>query len=394
MPWLETDPVNERKRFILEALGGLFSHAELCRRHGISRKTGYKWLERYETLGPDGLLDRTHRTVSCPHATEPHVLDAAFELRKRRNHRWGAGKIRSRLLDLHPDWRIPSAQVLHKYFKRRGLVKKQRRSRRRPHPGRPTAPFDAPNSIWSADFKGHFKTRNGIYCYPLTVQDGFSRYLLACQSLPGTTYAGSRPVFTHLFREFGLPDRIRTDNGVPFASMALGRLSRLSVWWIKLGILPDLIEPASPHQNGRHERMHRDLKAETTIPPAGNHSAQQRRFNTFRTDFNDIRPHEALGQKPPASAYEPSTRPFPKKLTQPDYPLHYEVRKVSTNGGIRWHSAWVNVSHLLGGDYIGLEEVADDIWTVYFGPVFLGWLHVRKEAILDSDGSSSRNPKL
>ncbi|MFG1691677.1 helix-turn-helix domain-containing protein, partial [Gemmatimonadota bacterium] len=234
MPWLETDPVNERKRFILEALGGLFSHAELCRRHGVSRKTGYKWLERYEAEGPDGLLDRTHRTSSCPHATEPHVLDAAFELRRRRNHRWGAGKIRSRLLELHPDWRIPSAQVLHKYFQRHGLVKKRRRSRRRPHPGPPTAPFDAPNSIWSADFKGHFKTRNGIYCYPLTVQDGFSRYLLACQSLPGTTYAGSRPVFARLFQEFGLPDRIRTDNGVPFASMALGRLSRLSVWWIKL----------------------------------------------------------------------------------------------------------------------------------------------------------------
>lgn len=198
---------------------------------------------------------------------------------------------------------------------------------------------------------------------------------------------------SHLFREFGLPDRIRTDNGVPYASMALGRLSRLSIWWIKLGILPDLIEPASPHQNGRHERMHRDLKAETAIPPAGNHSAQQRRFNAFRIGFNEVRPHEALGQKPPASIYEPSTRPFPTKLTQPKYPPHFEVRKVSTNGGIRWHSAWVNVSHLLGGGYIGLEEVADDIWTVYFGPIFLGWLHVRKGAILDSDGSSSRNPK-
>ena len=232
------------------------------------------------------------------------------------------------------------------------------------------------------------------YCYPLTVQDGFSRYLLACQGLEGTTYSASRRVFTRLFREFGLPQRIRTDNGTPFASIALGRLSRLSVWWIKLGILPDLIEPASPQQNGRHERMHKDLKAEATIPPAGNRSAQQKRFNSFRTDFNQIRPHEALGQKPPASAYQPSTRSFPTKLSTPDYPAHFEVRKVSRNGGIRWHSLWINVSHLLGGDYIGLEEIDHDIWAVSFGPVSLGWLHIRKGAILDHDGSSSRNPKL
>jgi putative transposase len=392
MPWLETDPMTERKRFILEAEGGLFSFAELCRRHGISRKTGYKWLERYELDGPNGLADRSHRPRSCPHATDPQVLEAAFELRRRRP-RWGAGKILGHLGTLHPAWSLPAPQTLHKHFVRHGLVKKRRRSRRRPHPGRPTAAFDAPNSIWSADFKGQFKTRDGIYCYPLTVQDGFSRFLLACQGLSGTTYSGSRATFTRLFQEFGLPERIRTDNGTPFASMALGRLSRLSIWWIKLGILPDLIEPASPHQNGRHERMHRDLKAETTIPPAGNRSAQQRRFNAFREDFNHVRPHEALGQKPPASAYKPSSRPLPPKLQTPEYPAHFEVRKVSTNGGIRWSSAWVNVSHLLGGECIGLEEVHNDIWTVYFGPVTLGWLHVLQGVILDHDGLSSRNPR-
>ena len=393
MPWLETDPVNERKRFVLEAQGGLFSHSELCRRYGISRKTGYKWLDRYEREGPDGLTDRSHRPHSCPHATDPEVLEAAFELRRHRP-RWGADKIRARLIELNPGWSVPSPQILHKHLRQQGLVNKRRRSVRRPHPGPPTAPFDAPNSIWSADFKGQFKTRDGIYCYPLTVQDGFSRYLLGCQGLTGTTYAGSRAVFIRLFREFGLPERLRTDNGTPFASMALGRLSRLSVWWIKLGILPDLIEPASPHQNGRHERMHRDLKAETTIPPAGNHSAQQRRFNTFRSDFNEIRPHEALGQKPPASVYQPSTRPFPPKLAPPQYPTHFEVRKVSTNGGIRWHSEWINVSHLLGGEYIGLEEVAEDVWSIYFGPVSLGCMHVRKGVIICHDGSLSRNPRL
>jgi len=228
MPWLETDPMTERERFILEAEGGLFSFAELCRRHGISRKTGYKWLERCELEGPDGLADRSHRPHSCPHATHPQVLEAAFTLRRHRP-RWGAGKI-----------------------------------------------------------LGH-----------------------------------------RLFQVFGLPERIRTDNGTPFASMALGHLSRLSIWWIKLGLLPDLIEPASPHQNGRHERMHRDLKAEATIPPAGNRAAQQRRFNAFREDFDHVRPHEAHGQKPPASAYEPSARTFPSKLTTPEYPPHFDVRKGS-----------------------------------------------------------------
>ena len=393
MPWMETDPMRERQQFILEATGGYFTHSELCSRYDISRKTGYKWLNRYQAEGPDGLADRSHATHSCPHSTEPHVIEAALELRRRKMS-WGAGKIRARLQTLHPDWQLPSPQILHKYFEREGLVKKRRKSRKRPHPGRPTAPFDEPNSIWSADFKGEFKTLDGHYCYPLTIQDGFSRYLLACQGLAGPTYAGSRPVFTRLFREYGLPDRIRTDNGTPFASVALGRLSRLSIWWIKLGILPDLIEPASPYQNGRHERMHRDLKAETTIPPAGNRIAQQRRFNTFRTEFNEIRPHEAHDQQPPATVYEPSPRPFPRKLETPEYPAHLEVRRVSKNGGIRWHSAWVNVSHLLGGEYVGLEEVADDIWAVYFGPVSLGWLHVKKGAILDHDGHSSRRPKL
>lgn len=392
MPWMETDPVTERKRFIVEAQGGLFTHAELCRRHNISRPKGYKWLERYEAEGPDGLLDRSHRPNSCPHATPAYVLQAAFELRRARP-RWGAGKIIGHLETLHPDWSMPARQVLHKHFVREGLVKKRRRSRKQPHPGKPTAPFEAPNAIWSADFKGHFKTLDGIYCYPLTVQDGCSRFLLGCQGLGGTTYVGARRVFTRLFHEFGLPERIRTDNGVPFASLALGRLSRLSVWWIKLGIVPDLIEPASPHQNGRHERMHRDLKAETTIPPAANRSAQQRRFNSFRKDFNEVRPHEAHGQRPPASVYEPSNRAMPSKLRPPEYPAHYEVRKVSTNGGIRWHSAWVNVSHLLGGELIGLEEVADGVWAVHFGPVALGWLHVRRAVILDHDGSASRNPR-
>jgi hypothetical protein len=273
-------------------------------------------------------------------------------------------------------------------------VPKRRRSLRRPHPGRPTAPFDAPNRIWTADFKGQFKTRDGRYCYPLTVQDGFSRFLLACKGLSGTTLQGSRPVFTRLFRELGLPERIRTDNGPPFASIALGRLSRLSVWWVRLGIVPELIEPGKPQQNGRHERMHRTLKAETTRPSAGSLSAQQRRFNAFQKDFNEVRPHEALEQKTPASVYEPSARPFPNKLPAIEYPPHFEVRKVSTNAGIRWQGTRVLVSTLLETQYVGLEEVAEDTWAVYFGPILLGWLDERRLVIVDKDGLTSRNPRL
>lgn len=392
MTWWETDPVKERKRFIMEARGGFFSFSEVCDRFGISRKNGYKWLKRYEREGVVGLEDRSHRPHTCPHATPTYVLEAAFELREHKP-RWGAEKILGRLHTLHPSWPLPCERVLHRHLVRAGYVDKPSRRSRRPHPGRPTAPFDAPNAIWSGDFKGQFKTLDGIYCYPLTVQDGFSRSLLGCQALLGPTHRETRRVLTKLFMEYGLPDRFRTDNGTPFASMALGRLSQLSVWLIKLDILPNLIEPGCPQQNGRHERMHKDLKAETTIPPAQNRSAQQRRFNHWRVEFNEIRPHESLGQKTPASVYEPSSRPFPKKLQSPEYPAHFETRKVSTNGGIRWRSAWINVSQLLGGEHIGLEEIDHDVWAVHFGPITLGWLHIHKGAILDHDGFSSRNPK-
>ena len=392
MPWPETDPVKERKKFILEVQGGLFSFAEACRRFGISRQKGYKWLERYELDGVDGLEDRSHRPLHCPHATPEYVLEAAFDLRWHKP-RWGALKILERLATLHPEWRLPGERVLHRHLVRAGFVEKKKRSTTRPHPGRPTAPFDAPNAIWSADFKGQFKTLDGIYCYPLTVQDGFSRSLLGCQALLGPTHRDTRLVLTRLFREYGLPQRLRTDNGTPFASMALGRLSQISVWLIKLGVLPDLIEPGSPQQNARHERMHKDLKAETTIPPSANRRAQQRRFDTWRVEFNEIRPHESLANKTPASVYQPSPRPFPSKLAAPEYPDHLETRKVSTNGGIRWQSVWINVSQLLAGEYIGLEEIDNDVWAVSYGPVTLGWMHVHKAAILDSDGFTSRNPR-
>ncbi len=395
MTWREIDRVTQRKKMIVEWLSGDFTVTELAHRFDISRAKVYKWTQRYERFGPEGLQDRSRRPRSSPQATPKYVIEEAVRIRMSRRVMIGAGKVRMRLCTEHPDWPIPSRQTLHNHFVRLGLVPEPKRRRRSRHPGRPSTDMDAPNRVWSADFKGDFKTRDGWRCYPLTIQDGFSRYLLACQGLPGTRFLDTKRVFTRVFREFGLPERIRTDNGVPFSSaLSLARLSQLSVWWIRLGILPDLIEPASPHQNGRHERMHRDLKAETTIPAAGNRSAQQRRFNEFRSYFNLVRPHEAHDQATPASVYEPAPRPFPSKIPPLEYPPHFEIRKVSTNGGIRWHSRWINVSQLLGGLFIGLEEISPDIWAVFFGPLRLGWLHIDKGAIIDHDGSSSRNPRL
>ena len=247
-----------------------------------------------------------------------------------------------------------------------------------------------PNGIWTADFKGQFKTRDGAYCYPLTLVDGYSRYLLACQGLRSTAIVLARPIFRRAFEAYGLPRIIRSDNGVPFATTALGRLSLLSVWWIRLGIYPELIQPAHPEQNGRHERMHRTLKAEATKPPSGNLQAQQTRFNRFRAEYNDERPHEALDQETPGSVYQPSRREFPRTLAPLEYPGHFEVRRVSRNSGIRWKKHWVCVTHTLAGEYVGLEEVDDGCWDVYFGPLKLGRLDERILRIEDHKGRTVR----
>ncbi len=243
-----------------------------------------------------------------------------------------------------------------------------------------------PNDCWSADFKGQFRTGDGVYCYPLTVTDNYSRYLLECQALKGTLLEPSKVVFTKLFKEYGLPRRIRTDNGVPFASHTLGRLSKLSAWWVRLGVMPEFIEPGKPQQNGKHERMHRTLKDETTKPPGANSRAQQRKFNTFRHEYNEERPHEALDMKTPAQLYQPSPRPMPDKLAPLDYPDRFEVRYVSANGGIRWHKQWVNVTTAIIGEYVGLEEIDDGLWDVYFGSLKLGRLHERHMRIEDHLG--------
>jgi len=389
MPWQEESLMSLRRQFIQDAQRRTTPIVELCAAYGISRKTGYKWLARYEAGGFPALADQSRRPRTAPTAAVPdlvqHLLDA------RAHHpTWGPRKLLRLVRRQQPTAPWPARSTLARYLKRAGLVVPPRRVRRPGHAGRPQAPMDAPNAVWTADFKGQFRLGDGTLCYPLTVADGYSRFLLSCRALTSTQVAESRPVFIRAFQEYGLPVRIRSDNGVPFATQALGRLSALSVWWIRLGILPDFIEPASPQQNGRHERMHRTLKRECTRPPRHSRRAQQHRFDTWCDEFNTLRPHEALDDATPASHYTASPRPYPVRLPALEYPGHYEVRRVSHNGGIRWHKQWVNISQTLGGEYIGLVEIDDGEWDIYFGPLRLGRLHERTLQVEDALGRCYR----
>ena len=389
MPWRETTPMDQRMQFVADARRAHEDMATLCLRYGISRKTGYKWLARYETGGVPGLLEHSRRPHHSPTLTSDAVCDALFEIR-RRHPTWGGKKLVATLRRRAPELPLIAISTAAALLKRHGYITHARRRRPLGHPGRPTTPMSEPNAVWTTDFKGQFPTGDGELCYPLTVADGASRFLLACCALPSVRTSETRPMFERLFRERGLPDRIRSDNGVPFATTALGRLSLLSVWWIRLGIRPELIEPGHPEQNGRHERMHRTLKAETLRPAAATRRAQQRVFDRFRETFNLERPHEALGQRPPASVYTPSTRAYPDELPPIEYPAQCEVRRVSRNGGIRWNNHWVNVSHVLGEEYIAFDEIDDGLWNVYFGPLLLGRFHEPLLRIEDANGDLAR----
>jgi putative transposase len=371
MPWNETTKMRERQEFVKDSRRGLFGMSELCERYGISRVTGYKWLKRCEEEGWAGLRDQPPVARTCPHRTPDEVVEALVEFRQAHPD-WGSRKIIRRLRDRKPRFEWPAPSTATEVFRRAGLLTARRRRRKPGHPGRPVTQATEANELWAADFKGQFRMGDSEYCYPLTVTDLYSRYLLGCRGLKGVRTAGTKRAFEALFEQYGLPRAIRTDNGSPFASTAIGRLSRLSVWWIRLGIRPELIEPGHPEQNGSHERMHRTLKAKTTRPPGRNLREQQKRFEDFRHEFNDERPHESLNQEVPASRYDLSPRPYPRAISPLEYPGHFEVRRVSRNGGIRWKTHWLNISHALIEEYVGFEEVNDGIWSLYFGPLLLG----------------------
>ena len=383
MPWNTVSVMDEKIRCISDVLNGVLTFSDICQRYGISRETGYKWVHRYEEEGASGLEDRARVPRHCPHKTPPEIEEAILAVR-RKHPRWGAKKILTMLeRERHPG-PLPGKTTVTNILKRHGCVTPRRTRIHRAHAGKPVTEASAPNTLWTVDFKGQFKTLDGVYCYPLTVMDAASRYMLSILALPSTARQATQKEFRRLFQTYGLPERIRSDNGTPFATVALGRLSRLSIWWIRLGIVPELIEPGQPQQNGRHERMHRTLKAETTRPPEATMTAQQQRFDAFRQECNEIRPHEALQQATPASVYTPSSKKLPRRIKSLDYPSHYEVRVVRTNSGIRWKSQWVSVGRLLAGKRIGLEEVGEGLWDVWFGPIWLGRLDERLWRIVDN----------
>jgi putative transposase len=376
MPWKETDPMSERLQFIAAYLSGLYSMTELCQRFGVRRNTGYKWLRRYREEGLAGLQERSRAPQHCPHRICTGVETALLEA-KRAHPSWGPRKLLPYLTRRRPDLVLPAASTAGALFRRAGLAQSKRQRRAPRHPGSPPLVVHAPNEVWTADFKGQFKTGDGLYCYPLTVADAYSRFLLTCSARLSTKQLEARPTFERLFREYGLPQAIRTDNGAPFATPAFCGLSKLSVWWIKLGIRHQRIEPGRPEQNGAHERMHRTLKAEATRPPERNQAAQQARFDRFGAEYNQERPHEALGQQTPASLYQPSQRGMPEKLPAPEYPGHFEVRRVSNAGTFRFKKHQRFLSDTLLQELVGFEETADGIWSIYFYEVLLARLDER-----------------
>jgi putative transposase len=370
MPFEASCVMDERLRFVGEALGGGWSMTGLCEVYGISRETGYKWLGRYRAEGPAGLADRSRAPHAPGHGMAAEVVAAVLALRRERPH-WGPKKLKAWLEREHPGQVWPAVSTLGALLARSGLVTARRRRRGlgRPRPAVPVA--TRPNERWCIDFKGWFRTRDGRRCDPLTVSDAASRYLLAL-AIVEPTRRGVDPVVERAFREHGLPERLLMDNGAPFASRGAGGLTRLAVKWLKLGVRLERIRPGKPQDNGRHERMHRTLKAETSRPPAASAAEQQGRFDRFRHDFNQHRPHEALGQATPASLWQPSPRVYPARLEEPWYDADHQVRRVRPTGEIKWCGEAVFLSEALAGEPVGLAELAGGGWLARFCDVELG----------------------
>jgi putative transposase len=381
VPWKETCAMEERVRFVHELETKQLSMAELCRRYGISRRTGYKWAERYAQDRLEGLRDRSRARKHQPHAVSEAV--EAMILEARAEHpTWGPRKLRAWLAERHPRILFPALSTIGALLKRHGLTVARRRRRRCEPYTQPFADCDGPNRVWCADFKGWFRTGDGQRCEPLTITDGYSRYLLRCQALPRISYEAARGIFEACFRQYGLPQAIRTDNGAPFSSTAVAGLSRLAVWWIKLGITPERIAPGKPQQNGRHERMHLTLKRETASPPAQTLRGQQRVFDRFQRIFNDERPHQALNDQTPASLYEPSPIDYPAPLHEMTYEPPMNTRKIQCCGEFHWAGKKVFLSEALVGETVGFEPVDERYWILYFAHLPLARFDAKRLQII------------
>jgi transposase InsO family protein len=370
MPWKETCAVEERLLLIAEWLKGDLSMTALCERHGVSRKTGYKWIERYRADPTQGLVERSRAPLRVPWSLDEALAERIVALRRRRPH-WGPRKLLAVLKRDVPQFAWPAASTIGDLLRREGLSQARRMRRPAVAVEQPFRTVSGPNDVWCTDFKGWFRTQDGRRCDPLTISDAHSRFLLECR-IVAPTGKGVRPRFIRAFQEFGLPLSIRSDNGTPFASNGAGGLTKLAVEWLKLGIKLERIDPGNPQQNGRHERMHRTLKAETSKPPAGTPREQQRRFDRFRDDYNHQRPHEALGQEPPAEHYRPSHRPYPERVPEPWYDADHTVRRVRHTGEIKWRGDYVFICESLAGEPVGIAETQTGDNIVRFLDVELG----------------------
>ena len=383
MPWTVTDPMLERAQLVALHAKGLLSMTEIARRGGVSRKTGYKWVERYDAGGADALTDRSHARHSQAHRTPPGT-EALIVACRRAHPTWGPRKLLDYLAPRHPSVRLPAVSTAGAILDRHGLIDHRPKRCKHPHPGTRPLVADAPNDVWTTDCarvrapKGEFKTGDGVYCYPLTVCDAYSRMVLCVDGFASTAHPGPVASFLRLFAEHGLPVAIRSDNGVPFVSpTAIDGLSPLNVLWTRLDIRHDRIRPGRPDENGQHERMHRTLKAETARSPERDQTTQQGRFGGWQAEFNDERPHEALGGVVPSSLYAASGRRLPPTLPQPEYAGHAEVRRVSGAGGVKFKGHEVFVSRVLIGESVALSETSDGVWDVHFYRRLLGRMDER-----------------
>ncbi len=382
MAWKQTCAMNERMKLMMAFNEGDLGVSELARDFGVSRKTVYKWLGRYQTEGWAGLAERSRAPHHHPNAVSAEIEREVLALKAQRPL-WGAPKLRRKFEQKFGAEDCPAESTISALLRRHGLSRIARRRWRAVPSEQPLGLGQTANDVWCADFKGWFRTQDGQRCTPLTISDGASRYLLACQGLDGSTGAITvKPLFVAAFRQYGLPRALRTDNGAPFATRGVAGLSALAVWWLRLGITLERIEPGCPQQNGRHERMHRTLKAATASPPRANLRRQQQAFDAFRHEYNEERPHEALGQQTPAEFYQPSARDYPERLpAQRGYPDDWQVRKVRPAGQIKWSGRNVGISHALAGQYIGLQEVGDGLWSIHFEHLHLGHYDQRRHRL-------------
>lgn len=358
---------------------------QICRNFGISRKTGYKYVARFRAGGLAGLGDLSRAPHHRPQSMPAEVVAVIIEQRHK-HPRWGPRKIRAALERQRAQVAWPAASSIGELLKREGLIAARPRRCATPPYTEPLRHAGAPNQVWCADFKGWFRCADGSRCDPLTITDAYSRFLLRCRSVEKTDGVHVQAVFETMFREYGLPEAIRTDNGPPFASRAPGGLSRLSMWWLRLGVRHERIEAGHPEQNGRHERMHRTLKAETASPPRVSLRQQQLAFERFEKEYNYERPHEALGNRTPAEVYTVSTRSFPARLPELEYPAGVTMRRISQQGSLKWQGERTFLSEVLGRETVGLLEVEQDLYEVYYGLLMIGWFEAAHHVFIPDRG--------